>query len=66
MEYERSELHEVIIGCALSEEYFAEWKNLSQELKEFWEKKDNYCNCNGTGNIGIWCHDCPFGNVEEN
>lgn len=59
----RSEFFELEIRCKLSSEYFEDFDLLPENLKEFWnEQSDNnvLSNCEGNGEIGLWCQDCPF------
>lgn len=48
----------VEIVCAVNDEYFRDWNELTDEQKEFWHS--NSCDCGGSGVMGVWCADCPL------
>lgn len=47
-------------GCQLGEEYFADWNDLPQKLKDFWNENDDTPGCEGSGEMGLCCCDCPY------
>lgn len=56
----RTKLFSVEVTCKLGDEYFADWNELSPEIKEFWEKTELQSNCEGEGWMGSGCYECPF------
>jgi hypothetical protein len=61
----RNETFTLTIECALEDEYFDEWNDLSPELQNFWSKEENFTNCEGSGEMGTYCTGCPFCNLFE-
>ena len=55
----------LMIRCKLDDEYFQDWNSLSPEIQQFWDEPENYCNCEGSGEMSTWCNDCPFCQIFE-
>lgn len=46
------------VTCALDQEYFVPWEELTLEQQATFGNK--VADCDGTGDLGPWCTDCDF------
>lgn len=62
----REQQFELYIRCQLDREYFADWEEMSPEVRAFWEKKETApTRCDGGGNMGSWCQRCTYCSLYE-
>jgi len=52
----------IVIECALGQEYFEDWNDLSPIVQAFWDEETRQPNCEGSGQMGTICEHCPFCN----
>ena len=46
------------VVCALDEDHFGPWEELTDEQRAVFD--DHATRCNGAGIMGSWCGDCHF------
>lgn len=56
----RSAALTVVVTCKLDEVYFADWVALPADIQNWWDDQHAEPHCEGTGEIGTYCTNCPF------
>jgi len=55
-----------VIGCHAPDEIFGEWETLSKRVQDWYTTLHPKLPCEGTGNIHLYCDDCPFSEIYDN